>query len=119
MSARVCGSGTQVWTDDRIAELRRLNHLGLSAARIAAELGDVSRNAVIGKLLRLGLKLAGAVGPRKPRAPSTPAPRAQRNGGSVIAKLRAQQVRKEREIASAHERYAREERAHRAGAGIR
>ena len=49
---------------------------GLSASQIAGELGGITRNAVIGKVHRLGLSgprqgavLLGAA-PRKPRAPS-------------------------------------------------
>jgi GcrA cell cycle regulator len=43
------------WTDDRVATLTRLHEAGLSCSQIAAELGDCTRNAVIGKLHRLGL----------------------------------------------------------------
>ncbi len=44
------------WTDERIDLLRKLWLDGLSASRIAAELADgVTRNAVIGKVHRLGL----------------------------------------------------------------
>ncbi|GEQ98722.1 global cell cycle regulator GcrA-like protein [Iodidimonas gelatinilytica] len=45
------------WTDERIDLLRRLWEKGLSASQIAGEIGDgVTRNAVIGKAHRLGLK---------------------------------------------------------------
>ncbi|MCF4165542.1 GcrA family cell cycle regulator [Zavarzinia compransoris] len=43
------------WTDERIATLRDLWEQGLSASQIAARLGNVTRNAVIGKVHRLGL----------------------------------------------------------------
>ncbi|MEM0907525.1 MAG: GcrA family cell cycle regulator, partial [Pseudomonadota bacterium] len=43
------------WTDERIEELRKLWADGLSASQIADSLGGVSRNAVIGKIHRLGL----------------------------------------------------------------
>jgi len=43
------------WTDDRVDILRKLWTDGLSASQIAAELGGVTRNAVIGKVHRLGL----------------------------------------------------------------
>jgi len=43
------------WTDERIETLRRLWAEGLSASQIATTLGGVSRNAVIGKIHRLGL----------------------------------------------------------------
>jgi GcrA cell cycle regulator len=44
------------WTDERIATLRKMWEGGSTASEIAAELGGVSRNAVIGKAHRLGLK---------------------------------------------------------------
>lgn len=43
------------WTEERIELLRRLWIEDFSASRIAAELGGVSRSAVIGKMHRLGL----------------------------------------------------------------
>ena len=43
------------WTHDRIEKLKQLWDAGLTASRIAAELGEVTRNAVIGKAHRLGL----------------------------------------------------------------
>lgn len=43
------------WTDDRVALLRRLWEDGQSASKIAAQLGGVTRNAVIGKVHRLGM----------------------------------------------------------------
>ncbi|MGL5837871.1 MAG: GcrA family cell cycle regulator [Sphingorhabdus sp.] len=44
------------WTDERIDRLRAMWEKGLTASQIADELGGVSRNAVIGKAHRLGLK---------------------------------------------------------------
>lgn len=43
------------WTDDRVEMLKKLWTEGLSASQIAARLGGVTRNAVIGKVHRLGL----------------------------------------------------------------
>ena len=43
------------WTEERVALLRRLWEDGQSASKIAAQLGGVTRNAVIGKVHRLGL----------------------------------------------------------------
>lgn len=43
------------WTDERVERLTKLWAEGLSASQIAAELGGVSRNAVIGKVHRLNL----------------------------------------------------------------
>jgi len=59
------------WDDNRIEQLKKLWGDGLSASQIAAELGGVTRNAVIGKVHRLGLsgrakaKPAVAARPRK------------------------------------------------------
>src|SRR6476661_10123102 len=44
------------WTDERIATLKKMWEGGTTASQIADELGGVSRNAVIGKAHRLGLK---------------------------------------------------------------
>ncbi len=43
------------WTEKRISKLSKLWEKGISAREIAEKLGDVSRNAVIGKANRLGL----------------------------------------------------------------
>ena len=57
------------WTDDRVELLKKLWNDGLSASQIAAELGGISRNSVIGKVHRLGLSGPGEepVGLRWPR----------------------------------------------------
>ena len=47
------------WTDERVETLKRLWQEGLSASQIAAELGGITRNAVIGKVHRLGLSGRG------------------------------------------------------------
>src|SRR5687768_8459391 len=44
------------WTDERIETLTKMWEGGATASQIADELGGVSRNAVIGKAHRLGLK---------------------------------------------------------------
>ena len=43
------------WTDERVELLKKLWAEGLSASQIANQLGGVTRNAVIGKVHRLGL----------------------------------------------------------------
>jgi GcrA cell cycle regulator len=43
------------WTDDRVETLKTMWGEGKSASQIAKELGGVTRNAVIGKVHRLGL----------------------------------------------------------------
>jgi GcrA cell cycle regulator len=43
------------WTDERVETLKRMWAEGASASQIAKELGQVTRNAVIGKVHRLGL----------------------------------------------------------------
>lgn len=51
------------WTDERVETLKRMWAEGASASQIAKELGQVTRNAVIGKVHRLGLSnrvMAGA-----------------------------------------------------------
>ena len=43
------------WTEERVELLKKLWSDGLSASQIAGRLGGVTRNAVIGKVHRLGL----------------------------------------------------------------
>ena len=43
------------WTDERVEILTKMWAEGNSASQIAKELGGVTRNAVIGKVHRLGL----------------------------------------------------------------
>ncbi|MCB2094818.1 MAG: GcrA cell cycle regulator [Rhodobacteraceae bacterium] len=43
------------WTDERVETLKKMWGDGQSASQIAKELGGVTRNAVIGKVHRLGL----------------------------------------------------------------
>ncbi|MBI1403837.1 MAG: GcrA cell cycle regulator [Porphyrobacter sp.] len=70
------------WTDERIATLRKMWEGGATASEIATELGGVSRNAVIGKAHRLGLKArpspVKANEKKKPAAPRKAAPSAPR-----------------------------------------
>src|SRR5215468_3309507 len=80
------------WTDERVELLRKLWSDGLSASQIAAELGGITRNAVIGKVHRLGLsgraKAPSSAVPRqrKPRAPSMfRAPRTMMRGANALA----------------------------------
>jgi GcrA cell cycle regulator len=47
------------WTEERVALLKKLWQDGLSASQIAGELGSVTRNAVIGKVHRLGMSGRG------------------------------------------------------------
>jgi GcrA cell cycle regulator len=55
-----------MWTHERTQLLRKLWAEGLSASQIAKQLGGVTRNAVIGKVHRLGL--AGRATPSRPAA---------------------------------------------------
>jgi len=81
------------WTDERIEKLTKMWEGGATASQIADELGGVSRNAVIGKAHRLGLKARPspvkanekparpAPAPKKPKpveaAPAAPEPQAE------------------------------------------
>src|SRR4051794_13958828 len=64
------------WTDERVELLKKLWQDGLSASQIAKQLGGVTRNAVIGKVHRLGL--SGRATPSKPQRTVFKAPRAPR-----------------------------------------
>ena len=55
------------WNDETIAELRRMWSEGMSASQVARQLGGgLTRNAVIGKVHRLGL--SGREAPSRPRS---------------------------------------------------
>jgi GcrA cell cycle regulator len=64
------------WTDERVETLKKLWLDGLSASQIAKQLGGVTRNAVIGKVHRLGL--SGRAAPSHPSRPAFKAPRPPR-----------------------------------------
>lgn len=83
------------WTDQRIDQLKTLWEKGLTASQIAEELGGVSRNAVIGKAHRLGLKSRPSpvkanepekkAAPKKAAAKPAPAPARPRVAAPVPA----------------------------------
>jgi GcrA cell cycle regulator len=76
------------WTEDRVEVLKKLWAEGHSASQIAKELGGVTRNAVIGKVHRLGL--SGRATPSRPvkRPPrlARPKPRVQPDGSVITPK---------------------------------
>jgi GcrA cell cycle regulator len=62
-----------MWTEERIALLQKLWGQGYSASQIANQLQGVTRNAVIGKIHRLGKRPEGATArPRPARAVAHP-----------------------------------------------
>ena len=70
------------WTDERVELLKKMWGEGQSASQIAKELGGVTRNAVIGKVHRLGLSnrasgtsTAKAEAKPKPAAKAEPKPK--------------------------------------------
>lgn len=65
------------WSGDRVTILKSLWLEGLSASQIAKQLGGVTRNAVIGKVHRLGLSGRGASS-APGRAPRVSAARRER-----------------------------------------
>ena len=63
------------WTDERVETLKKMWGEGQSASQIAKELGGVTRNAVIGKVHRLGLSNRAGSG-ATPAAPAAASPAA-------------------------------------------
>ena len=61
------------WTDERVEKLKAMWGEGQSASQIAKELGGVTRNAVIGKVHRLGLSNRASSKPAAPAADAKPA----------------------------------------------
>jgi GcrA cell cycle regulator len=72
------------WTDERVETLKKLWIEGLSASQIAKQLTGVTRNAVIGKVHRLGL--AGRATPSRPAKRPRPAsrPRIASSSNAVV-----------------------------------
>jgi GcrA cell cycle regulator len=73
------GNVKLTWPPERVEVLKKLWADGLTASQVAARLGDgITRNAVIGKVHRLGLSGRQSVNrsstprPRRPRQPSLP-----------------------------------------------
>ncbi|MEN9683733.1 MAG: hypothetical protein RLZZ427_1484, partial [Pseudomonadota bacterium] len=62
------------WTDERIEKLTKMWEGGSTASQIAEELGGVSRNAVIGKAHRLGLKARPSPVKANEKGDAAPAP---------------------------------------------
>ncbi len=54
------------WTDERVEKLKEFWAEGMSASQIAKQLGGVTRNAVIGKVHRLGLSHRGSADGARP-----------------------------------------------------
>ena len=72
------------WTEDRVEVLKKLWLDGFSASQIAKQLGDgLTRNAVIGKVHRLGL--SGRAAPSQPQRPAFKASRPARPAPVVQA----------------------------------
>ena len=65
-----------VWTEERLEALKELWAQGLSITQIGLKLG-LSRNAVVGKVHRMGLpkRQSPIVRSNKPKAPRAPIPR--------------------------------------------
>ncbi len=63
------------WTDERVELLKKMWTEGQSASQIAKELGGVTRNAVIGKVHRLGLSNRAGDPAPAPAAPAAAAPK--------------------------------------------
>lgn len=61
------------WTDERVETLKTMWGEGKSASQIAKELGGVTRNAVIGKVHRLGLSNRAAPAGKATAAAEKPA----------------------------------------------
>jgi len=71
------------WTEERVALLTRLWNEGHTASQIADQFGDITRNAVIGKVHRLGLSGRAAESRfRAARIKMRPRQRPQRNGAN-------------------------------------
>jgi GcrA cell cycle regulator len=84
------------WTDERVETLKKLWLDGLSASQIAKQLGGVTRNAVIGKVHRLGL--SGRAAPSQPARPAFKAPRPARPAATAVPMARRAAPPQTREV---------------------
>ena len=84
------------WTDERVETLKRMWAEGQSASQIAKELGGVTRNAVIGKVHRLGLSNR-VEGEDQPAAPAAPEPQPVAEPVAAAAPAEAPRVEPEPE----------------------
>jgi GcrA cell cycle regulator len=92
------------WNDDRVELLKKMWSEGQSASQIAKELGNVTRNAVIGKVHRLGLSNRAGAPPVKaevkvevkpaPKPAEAPPPRARAAGEKPAAAAPARSHRR-------------------------
>ncbi|MCI2395357.1 GcrA family cell cycle regulator [Aliiroseovarius sediminis] len=97
------------WTDERVEILKKMWGEGQSASVIAKELGGVTRNAVIGKVHRLGLsnrsaggtkapgkeKAAPKVAPKPKAPPKKPAPKKEPETAKPAAEAKPIPARKQ------------------------
>ncbi len=74
------------WTDERVETLKKMWAEGQSASQIAKELGSVTRNAVIGKVHRLGLsnRVGGSTMPDA-KGKAAGAPDAENDADAVVS----------------------------------
>src|SRR5208337_2932931 len=78
------GEARMTWTEERVELLRKLWREGRSAAQVAAALGsETTRNAVIGKIHRLGLADRSSTVCSAPSAPRVRAARTTRAQSSA------------------------------------
>ncbi len=82
------------WTDERVEMLKKLWSEGLSASQIAAQLGSVTRNAVIGKVHRLKLSGRGKQ--------TSSAPRVKKPQSSIASTPRSSSPRNHTARVSSH-----------------
>lgn len=82
------------WSETRVTTLSQLWLDGLSASQIAKQLGGVTRNAVIGKVHRLGLSgRAAASAPSRAQRTATARPNRPRRAAMAAPAVRKPPVR--------------------------
>src|SRR5436305_6152888 len=86
----------QTWTDERVERLKKLWADGLSASQIAGELGGITRNAVIGKVHRLGLS-------GRAKSPSSAAPRPRKARATHMLRVSRPSIRGNTALAYAYD----------------
>lgn len=78
----------ECWTDERTDRLKSLAADKMTAGKIALAMG-VTRNAVIGKLSRIGVPLQSGLGPTRRTIMRQPRTKSNTNAGAIVSSIKA------------------------------
>lgn len=76
------------WTDEKVERLKTMHADGVSASDMARELGAKSRNAVVGKLHRIGCVRVAPAAPGEAKVKAKPARERRKAGGAQLGQVK-------------------------------